>query len=65
VLIGPLAVAQLPNDEFFPIGPPPVAQLTSEAAKNSDASYWSMSFVSWAHNAILLGVKDVRPAFGI
>ncbi len=59
LLIGPLAVAQLPNDEFFPIGPPPVAQLTSEAAKNSDALLLEYVFrLPWAHNAILLGVKD-------
>ena len=60
LLIGPLAVAQLPNDEAFSIGPPPVAQLTAEAAKNSDAILLEYVLrLPWAHNAILLGVKDV------
>lgn len=58
--IGPLAVAQLTNDEAFPIGPPAVAQLAAEAAKSNDAILLEYVLrLPWAHNAILLGVKDV------
>ena len=58
--IGPLAVAQLAASGAPRGGPPPVAQLNGEAPNSTDVHL--IEFVlrlPWAHNAVLLGVKDL------
>ena len=60
LLIGPLAVAQLPGDAASPIGPLAVAQLAPETAGTTDAILLEYVFrLPWTHNAVLLGVKNI------
>lgn len=59
LIIGPLAVAQLPHVADSSIGPLPVAQLMPETAGANDAILLEYVLrLPWAHNALLLGVKD-------
>lgn len=58
--IGPLAVAQLAHNTNSPIRPLAVAQIFPEAADTSESLLVQYIFLlPWAHNAVLLSVKDI------
>lgn len=58
--IRPLAVAQLPDDAPSPIGPLAVAQLTVESVATDNAALLEYVLrLPWAHNAVLLSVKNI------
>ena len=60
LLIGPPPVAQLSGDKDSPIGPLAVAQSVSNATVTNDTLLLEYVLrLPWAHNAILLGVKDI------
>lgn len=58
--IRPLAVAQLSDDAPSPVGPLAVAQLTVESAATDNAALLEYVLrLPWAHNAVLLSVKNI------